>query len=195
MRVLIYLRVSSEGQARKENPIATQRAACLEYAQRNGYGLNETTDIYIDNGVSGRTANRVAFQEMLERLKKDGETGGVIAYDMSRIFRNGVEYILFLRDLNKWGKRFFSIMEPFHDDGTPAGFISEWLMAGIGQFNSMHYGAKIREAMKCKAESGVYPGRAPYGYINVRDKKDYGGKEKRWIETDQSPRYGSKRCF
>jgi len=185
MRVLIYLRVSSEGQFRKENPIATQKAASLEHAKNNGYEVNEETDIYIDGGISGRsTENRTAFKEMMKRIEKDEGIGGLIAYDISRISRNLMVYLQFKETLKKHNVKFFSISEPYLNDDSPVSKMLEQLLASFAEFRSGQDGEKIKEAMKRKGESGIYPGRAPFGYVNVRDKKDYGGKEKRWIETD-----------
>ena len=184
MRVLIYLRVSSEGQFRKQNPIATQKAASLEHAKNNGYETNEATDIYIDGGISGRsTENRTAFKEMMERVKNDEEIGGLIAYDISRISRNLMVYLQFKETLKKHNVKFFSISEPYLNDDSPVSKMLEQLLASFAEFRSGQDGEKIKEAMKRKAESGIYPGKAPYGYANTRD-KDYGGKERRWMITD-----------
>jgi len=184
MRILIYLRVSSEGQSRKENPIATQKAACLEYAQRNDHEVDSEKDIYVDDGISGRSAtNRFAFKAMLARLKADKDVVGVIAYDTSRISRNLRVYLEFKDYLKKYGKKFFSISEPYFNDDNPVAILMEQIMASFSEFRSGQDGLKIKEAMKRKGEAGLYPGRAPYGYKNVRG-EDYGGKEKRWMETD-----------
>ncbi len=184
MRVLLYLRVSTEGQARKENPIATQRTACLEYASREGYEVDEERDIYIDGGISGRsTTGRFAFREIMERIKTDTGVAGIVAYDISRISRNLMVYLQFKKDLRKYDKKFFSISEPFLNDDSPVSRMLEQLLASFAEFRSGQDGDKIKEAMHRKGETGVYPGKAPYGYKNVRG-QDYGGKEKRWMETD-----------
>ncbi|MDE1969999.1 MAG: recombinase family protein [Patescibacteria group bacterium] len=184
MRALIYLRVSSEGQARKENPISTQKNACLEFARRNGYDVDEAQDIYIDAGISGRsTKSRIAYQAIMERMKTDKNVVGIVAYDTSRISRNLMVYLQFKEQLNKYGKKFFSITEPHFNDDNPVSKLMENMLASFAEFRSGQDGEKISAAMKQKAESGLYVGLAPYGYKNVRG-QDYGGKEKRWIETN-----------
>src|SRR4030042_4680287 len=82
-RALIYLRVSTPGQAEKENPIETQRAACLEYARKNDFTVDPVEDVYVDGGISGRTDERAAFRLMNARLEADTEVGAVISYDRS----------------------------------------------------------------------------------------------------------------
>lgn len=184
MHVLLYLRVSSEGQARKGNPIATQRVVCLEYAQKLGYEVDEAKDIYVDNGVSGKsTRNRLAFKQMMERVRTDENVVGLIAYDTSRISRNLRVYLDFKDDLKKYNKKFFSISEPYFNDDSSVAKLMEQIMASFSEFRSGQDGEKIREAMRHKAEVGIYPGKATYGYKNIRS-EGYGGKEKRWIESD-----------
>lgn len=182
MRVLVYLRVSSLDQLRSSgNPISAQRSACLEYAKRHDYTVIEETDIYIDGGISGRTDNRKSFQAMMERIKTDESVGGIVAYDISRIFRNAAEYLKFTDTLKRGGKKFFSIMEPFSDDNSPSGWFSGAMMALYAELRSRQDGAKIREGMLHKGREGCYPGKAPYGYKNMREILP-DNKQRAWIE-------------
>ena len=184
-RVLVYLRVSTKGQAYKENPLEAQKSACLAFAEKNGC---EVVDFYIDGGVSGRTDERVAFREMTKRLEEDDSIEAVIAYDMSRIFRNGLEYFNYKKRLKKYGKKILSTVEQISDDGTPTDFMMEWTFAGFNQFRSMEDGRKIKNGMLQKAQNGILPGKAPFGYKNVQEQVS-SSKSKRWIEIaeEKSP--------
>jgi len=193
-KALIYLRVSTDGQLKKENPIETQRERCLEYVQRNGYIVDETTDIYVD-GQSGRTGDRYGFEKLMERVAQDKSVRYVIAYDLSRIFRNAVEFFLFERDLQKHGVQFLSASESFSLDHTPSSWLSKYITAGFAQFRSMQDGVKIKSAMRYKAESGMYPGKAPFGYKNVREPGGVYGKEKRWMEKDERQSVWVEKAF
>ena len=62
----IYIRVSTNAQATEGYSLDNQKRACIEYAGNKGYHSKE---IFIDDGKSGRTANRPEFQEMLSKLK------------------------------------------------------------------------------------------------------------------------------
>ncbi len=194
MKALIYLRVSTEGQSRKENSIPTQKEACLNYARGLGYEVDEDRDIYVDGGESGRTDQRRAFQEMNDRLENDPIPQAIIAYDISRIFRNGVEYFLYKEKISRWGKKFLSVMEPLGNEDNPANFMMEWMLAGFAEFRSRQDGEKIRQAMLHKAEAGTYPGKAPFGYKNVRG-SEYGGRERRWMETDEDEAIWVRKAF
>lgn len=190
-RVLVYLRVSTKGQARKENPLETQKSACLAFAEKNGY---EVADIYIDGGISGRTDERDAFKKMTKRLEEDDTIEGVIAYDMSRIFRNGIEYFNYKKHLKKYDKKLFSTVEQINDDGTPTEFMAEWTLAGINQYRSMEDGRKIKNGMLEKAQNGVLPGKAPFGFKNIQEKVS-SSKSKRWIEVEEDEANWVRRVF
>ena len=193
-RILIYLRVSTKGQAHKENPLDAQKTACLEYARKNGYPDVGESDIYIDGGVSGRTDDRSAFRAMTKRLEEDDSVEGVIAYDMSRIFRNGMEYFNYKKRLKKFGKKILSTVEQIIDDGTPNDFMMEWTFAGFNQFRSMEDGRKIKNGMLEKAQNGVLAGKAPFGYINVQEKTS-SSKAKRWVEVNEDEAVWVKKVF
>ncbi len=183
MHVLVYLRVSTDQQARNENSIPAQREACLKFAEHSEYTLDENSDFYVDAGESGRTGKRNAFKVMTERLKSDPSVKAVLVYDISRIFRNGKEYFIYKDELKKHGKTVISVTEPFGSGETPADFIQEWMLAGFAEFRSRQDGVKIKNGMRHKAERGLYPGLAPFGYCNKREYMT-GAKDRRWMETN-----------
>ena len=159
------------GQRLEESPIAAQRAACLEYAKTNGFDIDEEKDIYKDDGISGRsTAHRDNFKAMMERIKTDKEVGVVIAYDISRIARNLMNYLQFKEQLKKAGKRFCSVSEPYFNDDSPVSKLIEQILGGFAEFRSGQDGGKIRESMKQKAEGGTFPAKASYGYRTSKAK-------------------------
>ena len=61
LRVVIYVRVSTEGQAEEEAPLAAQIWECREYALTRGWIV-----VYVieDGGISGRTDDRPGFQRV-----------------------------------------------------------------------------------------------------------------------------------
>ena len=65
MKVALYARVSSDKQD-IDLSISAQVRALREYAAKNG---NEVVREFIDEGLSGRTAARPAFREMIALAK------------------------------------------------------------------------------------------------------------------------------
>lgn len=62
----IYLRVSTEEQAKEGFSIENQKRACIEFAKSKGYHVKR---VFIDDGKSARTTDRAALQEMLKLAK------------------------------------------------------------------------------------------------------------------------------
>ncbi len=191
---ILYLRVSSQMQAAKQNPIATQQEACLTYAKQHSYDVDLETGIYKDDGISGRTDERADFQRMMERIKTDPAIEAIIAYDISRIFRNGVEYFMFKGEIEQYGKKFLSVSETLSQDKNPANWMMEWILAGFAEFRSRQDAEKIKLGMLHKAESGIFPAKAPYGYKNMQDEIS-GGKSRRWMEPDEHEAPWVKKAF
>jgi site-specific DNA recombinase len=80
----IYLRVSTDEQAKEGFSIDNQKRACVEYAKNNGF---EIIEIFTDDGRSARTTDRPAFQKMMTAAKEK-PVDALIFYKVDRIFRN-----------------------------------------------------------------------------------------------------------
>ncbi|MDH4171626.1 MAG: recombinase family protein, partial [Acidimicrobiia bacterium] len=89
-RAVIYLRVSTERQARKGAgsegySIPAQREAC----QRKADTLGATViSEYLDAGESARSADRPQLQDMIRRLEDLSDVDYVIVHKIDRLARN-----------------------------------------------------------------------------------------------------------
>jgi len=95
----IYLRVSTDEQASQGFSIENQRRACEEYAENNGYHVKR---IFIDDGKSGRTTDRPAFQELLKALREN-PVEAVVVYKIDRFARNVGDFSNIRKELRKYG--------------------------------------------------------------------------------------------
>ena len=183
-RALIYLRVSTLDQARKELPIESQRLKCVELAKSKKLFIDESEDIYVDRGISGRSMeSRLGLQALIDRCR-DESVVAVVTYDISRIARNAVDYQIIKAEFGKRGVSLYSVSEHLPDDESPASWMMEYMMAGFSELRSRQDGEKIKNSMRAKAESGIYPGYARYGYKNVQEQTS-SAKSKRWMEPDE----------
>lgn len=182
----MYLRVSTEQQAQNENSIPAQREACIRFIEYNKYEFNEVTDLYKDEGKSGRSDNRRdGFKLMTERLKNDPLVGAVVVYDISRIYRNNRKYLNYRDDLKKRGKKIVSVTEPIKGSENSSDFLLEGQLSLIAEFRSRQDGEKIKNGMLEKMRQGSYPALASFGYQNKQEFVGGGrSKPKRWIETN-----------
>jgi site-specific DNA recombinase len=127
-KVAIYARVSSERQAEKDLSIPAQIKALKKFTMDRGW---EVISEYIDEAESARTANRPAFQEMIEAAKKKETPFNVIlVWKLSRFARNREDSILYKSLLKKRGVSVVSINEQV--DESPAGQLLE-------QFSPRYY--------------------------------------------------------
>lgn len=193
-RALIYLRVSTKDQARKELPIESQRSRCVEYAKTKNLKVDEINDVYVDRGISGRSLeSRLGLQELMRRCKEDETVKAVIFYDISRLARNLLDYQILRKTLLSQGVTILSATESFSGNDTPSDWMIENMMAMFAEFRSRQDGEKIKNSMRAKAENGIYPGYARYGYKNVQEHTS-SAKSKRWMEVDENQAPWVIRC-
>jgi len=101
MKVALYARVSSEGQAEKETPIAGQLRALRKHALDRGW---EVVAAYVDGAESARTANRPAFKEMVAAARKKSKPfEAILIWKLSRFARNREDSIIYKSLFRKHG--------------------------------------------------------------------------------------------
>ncbi len=182
-RAVIYLRVSSAAQVNTDyDPegisIPAQRVACERKARELGLTI---VDEYIEPGRSGtEMTRRVAFQQMLIRVRQEKDVGNVIVYKLSRMARNRYDDAIVMADLRKRGVSLISATESIDD--SPVGQLMHGILATFNEYQSRESGADIAYKMGQKAKNGGTLGQAPIGYLNAFDRLD--GREIRTVVPD-----------
>lgn len=183
-RAVVYLRVSSKGQVNTDyDPegisIPAQRQSCQRKAEQ--LGLTVVAE-YVEAGISGtEMTKRVAFQQMLERIRRDKDVDYVIVYKLSRFARNRTDDAIVMADLQKRGVTLISATESI--DSTPVGQLMHGILAAFNEYRSREDGADIAYKMAQKAKNGGTLGKAPIGYINTLERVE--GREFRGIAVDE----------
>lgn len=182
MKAVIYLRVSTVEQARRDNEaegysIPAQRRLCRRKAEEIGAG---TVREYVDAGYSARSMNRPGLQQMLQDVKAGGGVDAVIVHKLDRLARNLHDDVVIGVALRRAGVRLVSVSENI--DETPAGRLVHGITAVFSEFYSNNLAAEALKGAVEKAARGGTPFRAPIGYINVIDRAD--GQERRLVELD-----------
>lgn len=191
MKVLGYVRVSTKEQAESglglEAQIKKIRAYCDLYDLELG-------DILVDDGYSGKTLNRPALQELINRLEK-GEAEGVVIAKLDRLTRSVADMgILLERVFNK--KQLFSVSENV-DTRTPSGRLVLNVLISVAQWERETIVERTKDALKAKRERGEKTGGdVPFGYDIKDGRLIPNEKEQRIIELIKRLRdkgYGLKR--
>ena len=182
-RAVLYLRVSTVGQVNTDyDPegisLPAQRTAC----QRRAIELDaDVVAEYVEPGRSATTVDgRKEFQKMMARVKAERDVDYVIVYARSRMFRNSVDAAITKRDLRKAGAFIVSVMD--YTEDTAIGDLVATVLDGVNEYQSKASGADISYKMGQKVARGGSIGRAPLGYLNVREM--YEGREVRTIAVD-----------
>lgn len=174
-KTALYLRLSQEDadtEAKGESTsISTQRIILRDYAERNELLI---VGEYVDDGYSGTTFDRPAFQKMLIDIEA-GKVNCVITKDLSRLGRNCSQVMTFI---DEWFPlrhvRYISVSDQY-DTMRMAEYagISASLMASINELYARDTSSKIRTSLKAKMEQGQFISPfAPYGYRKDAEDKN-----------------------
>lgn len=167
MGAVLYLRVSTDLQAHGRNAdnLPAQQRICRDWCKESGLPVLQ---VFIDDGASGRTANRPQFKAMLAFCKKNrDDISHVVVQDISRLARNLGTQNEVITMLGKLGIVLASASEPHIENVTAAGRFGSNLLGAAAQFQSDASSDSIRKRMKYAAQSGRFLHRAPIGYLNT----------------------------
>jgi len=160
MRAALYVRVSTEDQAREGYSLDAQTKRLEAYCRVRGW---EITDIYRDEGCSGRNIKR---PEYIRMMKESDNWNVILVLKMDRIHRNSVNFALMMDDLRKKGKDFNSVQEKFDTTTAMGRFVMD-IMQRIAQLESEQIGERVKVGMvqKAKCGNGAMGSGHPYGYV------------------------------
>jgi site-specific DNA recombinase len=181
-QALIYLRVSSRGQVETDYDsegfsLPAQRAACIRKASALGA---EIVGEFVEKAESGTsTKRRKALAALLERVAEGG-IDYVIVHKVDRLARSRDDDSDISRAIRGSGAVLVSVSENI--DESPSGMLLHGIMASIAEFYSRNLASETLKGTTEKAKRGGTPGKAPIGYLNVREMVE--GREIRTVAID-----------
>lgn len=156
---IIYLRVSTSGQALEGISLDAQRAKGEAWALMND---NPVGAVYTDAGLSGsKAANRPGLQAALDHVCAC--RGVLVVYSLSRLARSTKDAILIAERLQKAGADLVSLSEKI-DTTSAAGKMIFRLMAVLAEFERDLVSERTKAALAHKASKGERVGQIPYGF-------------------------------
>lgn len=154
-RVIAYLRVSTEEQARSGAGLAAQRRALESAARERGWNIVATET---DEGVSAKSMRgRDGLARALAALKA-GEADVLAVSKLDRLSRSVADFCHLL-DLSQREKWALSVGDIGLDTGTPVGRFTAQIIASVAELERGLIGQRTRDALAEKRAQGVKLGR------------------------------------
>ncbi len=174
----LYVRVSTEEQAREGFSINAQAEALTQYCSLYDIKIH---NIYKDLGVSGKSMNkRKGLQDMLKDAKL-GLFNIVLVWKISRLSRSLKDLLLILDSFEKYHVDFVSYSEKL-DTSTPVGRMTLQLLGSIAEFERNTIVENVKLGLNEFARSG---GKAAsvLGYDNINKCLKINEHEARIVRT------------
>ncbi|MEV1331142.1 recombinase family protein [Micromonospora costi] len=152
LRVIGYVRVSTQEQAASGYGLAAQESAIRAAVERNNWDLIAITR---DEGASGKDLNRPGIREALAMVH---EADSLIVAKLDRLTRS----LVGLSDLLDWGKRNglgLIALDLGLDTSTETGRLVARIMASVGEWERERIAERTRQAAAVRRAQGRQMGR------------------------------------
>lgn len=164
----LYCRLSRDDENEGvSGSIKNQAEILQQYAAENSF---KNTRLFIDDGFSGTTFNRPAFNEIM-KLGEEGKIATLIVKDHSRLGRNRlVVGSLLEEEFDRMGIRYIAIMDNIDTKNGISDLIpmQDW----FNEWHAKNTSDKVRKVFKSKGESGKpLTSNPPFGYMKSPDDK------------------------
>jgi len=168
MKVALYLRVSTEDQAKEGYSLEVQEECLRDYAKRE---QSKVYKVYCDDGISGYTKERPALRKLFADAK-NGRFDIVLAYKLDRFSRNLRDLLNLVEELSSYGVGFKSATEVF-DTTNSAGKLMFQQLGSFAEFERNRIKERVFPGMIKGVQKGNWQGAryAPYGYRYIKEKK------------------------
>ena len=155
MKVVSYIRVSSEEQVCSGAGLTAQRAAIAAEIERRGWTMIDTFE---DAGFSGKSlTGRVGLDRALLALEA-GEAEGLVVAKLDRLSRSLLDFAALMERFQR--RRWALVaLDLGVDTSTPSGEMMASVLAVFAQFERRLIGQRTREALAVKRSEGVRLGR------------------------------------
>ena len=160
MKYIAYCRKSTDEKDKQVLSIDAQISELQEFAKREKLEIVE----YITESKTAKSPGREKFAEVLKLIEK-GVAGGILSWHPDRLARNSIDggRVIYLLDTGKLHDLKFP---QFWFDNTPQGKFMLNIAFGQSKYYVDNLSQNVKRGMKYKAKIGVWPGKAPLGYIN-----------------------------
>ena len=159
-QALGYARVSTDEQAREGVSLEAQQSRIRAYCEAKEL---ELVDVLVDDGISGKTLDRPALRELLQRCER-GEVGHVVVVKLDRLTRRTRDLLALVDDLFLARHIELHSVSESLDTSSPHGKFVLTLFGGLAQMERELIGERTRSALAFKRENGQPTSHPPLGF-------------------------------
>ena len=182
-RTALYIRLSVEFNGKRGDSLETQRQIMEAYAAL--CPDLEIVEVYTDNGITGRTFEREAFQRMLADVEAE-KINCIMVKDLSRLGRNTIDTGYYIEKyFPLHGVRFIAVNDQFdsEDSENSGNHLIVPLKNMINEAYAADISKKVRAQQNQAMRDGEFVGaRPPYGY-----RKDPDNCHRLLVNEDTAP--------
>ena len=154
MRVIGYVRVSTDEQADSGAGLEAQRRAVVEEVARRGWTLVEVfTDAASGKSMNGRTGLRKAIRRL-----EGGDADALLVAKLDRLSRSLLDFAGLMERSRRKGWALVAL-DLGVDTTTPSGEMMASVLAVFAQFERRLIGERTKRALAVKKSQGVVLGR------------------------------------
>lgn len=162
MKVGLYLRVSTQEQAKEGYSIGEQEARLKDYSKAMRWDIYK---IYIDPGFSGADTNRPALQNLISDVE-EGKIDKVVVYKLDRLSRSQLDTLYLIEKVFLANNCDFVSMTENFDTSTPFGRAMIGILAVFAQLEREKIHERMLMGKEARAKEGKWGGGSsePIGY-------------------------------
>lgn len=167
----LYIRVSTEHQAKEGYSIEAQKANLTNFAHNQGWQI---VDTYIDAGISGKNiTNRPQVKRLINDIKQS-KLDIILLYKFDRLTRDAKDTESIIELVEKWGIEVYTLSGGIVDVSTASGRFSVRISGAVAQLEREQTIERVKVALKQKANMGytLASSRMCYGYNREYHQKE-----------------------
>jgi len=155
----IYIRVSTEDQAREGFSLKEQKERLIEFCKFKRYEIHK---IYEDAGISAKTDKRPAYQELMEAVKRK-EIDVIVAFKLDRLTRSVYHIEKLMKIVNDY-ECDIDCMADESNTTTSNGRMVMRIMTSVSQNEIEKCSERTKVGMAGAIKKGHIPSKTPLGF-------------------------------